>query len=239
MARPAPALKACLVGPLTVAGGGDDAGLADAVRQAGAALRALLAAGAALVQVDEPCTAEPEAATDAGRARAARAWGALLDGVTGHVSLALPGGGASAVGWEAMAAAPFGSHLVDLVTGPDDWRPLARLPGERGAILGVADLRRTTPDDPEVIVWAARYAASMHGRGLARVAVAPAAGLERLSRDVARARLAALADAARLAALPPAELVRRIDPRAIDARSAALGGYAPPPGRTSPDRDDP
>ncbi|MFN8623043.1 MAG: hypothetical protein U0869_20085 [Chloroflexota bacterium] len=219
---PAPPVKPCLRGPLSDPG-------ADPVTRVRAAILALHAAGAPLVQVDEPWLTDPAAATPEGRARAADAWAALLDGVTGHVSLAIPGGGASAIGAEALVAAPFGSYLVDLVTGPDDWRPVRRLPGDRGVILGVADLRRTTPDDPEVIVWAVRYAASMHGRGLARVGVAPAAGLEHLSRETAKARLTALAEAARIATLPPEELVRTLDPRSIDARSAALGRFEPPP----------
>jgi len=133
-------------------------------------------------------------------------------------------------------AAPFGSHLVDLVSGPDDWRAVARLPGERGVILGVADLRRAS-DTLEVLVWAARYAASMHGRGVARVGLAPSVGLERLDRATARDRLSALAEAAALAALPPDELVKHVDPRSIDSRSAALGRWEPRPARDrgSPD----
>jgi hypothetical protein len=230
---PAPAVKACLLGPLSHPDGDGS------VPRLRAAIGALLAAGAPLIQLDEPWLLESAAATDAGRLRAADTWVALLDGVNGHVSLAIPGGGATAVGHEALAAAPFGSYLVDLIGGPDDWRPLARLPGERGVILGVADLRRATPDDPEVIVWAARYAASMHGRGLARVGVAPAAGLERLPRETARMRLAALAQAARIAALPADELVRTLDPRSIDARSAALGRFEPRPRRPRPGSPDP
>ena len=227
---PAPALKACLVGPLSTPG---DAEAASA--RVGLAIRALHDAGAPVVQVDEPWSTTPEAATDAGRERARLAWIRLLAGVAGHVTLALPGGGATAIGADVLVAAPFGSLLVDLVTGPDDWRAVARLPGERGVILGVADLRRAT-DTREVLLWAARYAASMHGRGLARVGLAPSAGLERLDRVTARARLAVLAEVAALATLPPEELVQHVDPRAIDARSAGLGRWEPRPrqGRGSP-----
>jgi methionine synthase II (cobalamin-independent) len=191
------------------------------------AIAALVAAGAPVVQLDEPWATTAEAATDTGRIRAVTTWGRLLDGIAGHVTLALPGGGAMALGSGVLAAAPFGSLLVDLVHGPDDWRAIARLPGERGLVLGVADTRRPAPDQVEVILWAARYAASMHGRGLARVGVAPASGLERLPREAAQSKLARLAHAARLAALPPDELRRHIDPRSIDARSAALGRYEP------------
>jgi hypothetical protein len=220
----APPVKACLVGPCSTPGPADAA--RDRIRQA---VLALAAAGAPVIQLDEPWLATPAAATEAGRAAARDAWSLVLDGVTAHVTLAIPAGGAEAAGPETLAAAPFGSYLVDLIRGPDDWRALARLPGERGAILGVADLRRAEPDTKEVLVWAGRYAASMHGRGLARVGLAPSAGLERLSREAARDRLAGLADAAALAGLPPEELARRVDPRSIDARSAALGRYEPHP----------
>ena len=123
----------------------------------------------------------PDAAADAGRDRAAATWSRLLDGVTGHVTLALPGGGATALGAEARMAAPFGG---DLIRGPDDWRPLAQLPGERGAILGVADLRTAAPDAREILVYAAR----VHARSRAGpVGLAPCGGLERLPRAVAKA----------------------------------------------------
>jgi hypothetical protein len=148
------------------------------------------------------------------------------------VTLALPGGAATAVGAEALSDVPFASHLADLIHGPDDWRVVAKLPGERGVILGVADVRPgRTADTLEVLLWAARYAASMHGRGLDRVGLAPCAGLERLPREAARVRLTRLAEAARLAALPAEELARIVDPRSIDARSAALGRYEPRPAR--------
>ena len=78
------------------------------------------------------------------------------------------------------------------------------------------------------MIWAARYASSLGGRGPERVGLAPAAGLEALPRDVARSKLAGLAEAARKAALPDDELMTQLDPRAIDARSAALGRFERP-----------
>jgi len=226
-----PAVKACLVGPLSTPGD-----TTAALVRLRSAILALHAAGAPVVQVDEPWAVTPDAATAAGRERAATTWARLLEGVAGHVTLALPGGGATALGAEVLLAAPFASHLVDLIRGPDDWRPLAQLPGERGAILGVADLRTARPDAKEILVYAARFAASMHGRGLARVALAPCGGLERVPRAVARAKLAGLAEAAALATLSPDELARHVDPRSIDARSAALGRWEP---RQGPRRGSP
>ena len=40
-------------------------------------------------------------------------------------------------------------------------------------------------------------------------------------------KLASLAEAVRIAAMPDAERLAALDPRAIDARSAALGRYEP------------
>lgn len=237
---PAPPVKACLLGPVSAAGEGTrgtDPGRAiGPVRDA---IRALVAAGAPVVQVAEPWTVSSDAATDAGRIRVATAWSVLLDGVDGHVTLALPGGGATNVGADAMVAAPFASYLVDLILGPDDWREVGRLPGDRGVILGVADLRPGRVDTKEVLIWAARHAAGMHGRGLERVGLTTSAGLERLHRDVARARLRQLAETAALGTLDGAELAKRLDPRSIDARSAALGRWEPRPRRPSAPRGGP
>ncbi len=243
-----PLVKACLLGPLsmTVAAGEAlaprssadpagsaapalSAGRAAAVARVREAIRSLHAAGAPIVQVDEPWTLHAGAATAVGRAAATAAWSEMLDGVEGHVTLALPGGGATNVGADAMVAAPFSSYLVDLIHGPDDWREVGHLPGERGVILGVADLRPGRRDTREVLVWAARHAAAMHGRGLQRVGLTTSAGLESLPREAARERLARLAEVAGLAALQGADLASRLDPRSIDARSAALGRWEPRP----------
>lgn len=228
----APPVKACLTGPVSITGAAAEPdAVAAVVERVRSAVLALVGAGAPVVQIEEPWTAGPEAATEGGRARAAAAWAALLEGVDGHVTLALPGGGATNVGADALVAAPFASYLVDLITGPDDWREVGRLPGDRGVILGVADLRPGRVDTKEVLVWATRHAAAMDGRGLDRVGLTTSAGLEALSREAARARLARLAEIAELATLSGAELAARLDPRSIDARSAALGRWEPRPRR--------
>jgi hypothetical protein len=158
----------------------------------------------------------------------------MLQGVEGHVTLAILGGDAWAAGPELVYDAAFASYLYDLVAGPDNWRLAAKAPADRGLILGVADARDGKPDAEPVMIWAARYGASLQGRGLQRVGLAPSAGLERLPRDAALAKLRALAEAARKAGLPPDELAASVDPRAVDARSAALGRYVPRPRRRGP-----
>jgi hypothetical protein len=83
-------------------------------------------------------------------------------------------------------------------------------------------------DRPELLIWAAHYAASIKGRGLVRVGLANASSLAGLSRERARAKVQVLVSAARLAATAsPDELAAALDPRAVDIRSAALGRYTP------------
>jgi hypothetical protein len=218
-----PLVKACVVGPVTLGGG---VGL---LREL---LVELFRSGAPVVQIDEPILV---GITDMDALRRAQeGWLELLRGVEGHVSLAILGGTVDAAAAESLFGAPFASYLLDLVVGPDNWRLAARAPGDRGLIVGVADARTDRPDTEAVMVWGARYAASMRGRGPERVGLAPSVGLERLSPEAARAKLIALAEAARKAGLPAEQLAREIDPRAVDARSAALGRYQPRPQRRHP-----
>ena len=229
-----PLVKACIVGPYTI-GRRVDPDLSDgrarsqatqiAVDLLNIELHELFEAGVAVVQVQEDGLTLMEGAAPGERALAAEAFRRLLDGVSGHVSLAITGGNADQVGAATLFDAPFASYLFDLIAGPDNWRLIAEAPGDRGIICGVADTRTSAPDAEAVMIWAARYAASLGGRGPERVGLAPAAGLEALSRDVARSKLAALAAAARKAGLPDDELMTQLDPRAIDARSAALGRF--------------
>jgi hypothetical protein len=60
-----------------------------------------------------------------------------------------------------------------------------------------------------------------------RVGIAPSGSLEGLSAATARSILDLLGEAARTIAGGRDEMLARLDPRAIDARSAALGHYRP------------
>src|SRR5438046_2529122 len=193
-------------------------------------LHALAAAGCPLIQVDEA------GATLIGEDREQRALfreaqRILLDGFGSngtHVSLAITMGNADKAGEDTIFDAHYASYLFDLIAGPDNWRLIARAPGERGIICGVVDARNTALDTKEVLIWAAHYAASTGGRGLARVGLSPSASLEYLPRDRALAKIKVLDEAARLAAMAPSEeLAQALDPRAVDIRSAAFGRYAP------------
>jgi hypothetical protein len=206
--------------------------LAEAV---GAEVAALRAAGCAIVRVDEPRATDAVMGADAvaafaeAHARLCRAAGAGDDEGGPHLMLALTGGPHEAIGSATLADLPYASFLFDLIRGPDDWRVLAALPGGRGVVCGVVDAATDVGDAPEVLVWAAHYAASTGGRGLARVGLSTTGSLAGIHRDAAARKLASVAEGARIAALPRDEAAASLDPRALDLRSAALGSWAPDP----------
>jgi methionine synthase II (cobalamin-independent) len=231
-----PALvKACLVGPGDLGWAADPTGDGVARRRATLAaaeqlhdlIAELFRAGAPVVQLEERCVTRLAPDDDAERGLLRDAWARSLGDPAGHVSLALLGGSAEAAGAALLYDAPFASYLFDLITGPDSWRVAASAPQDRGLIVGVADARVPSPDSEPVLIWGARYASSLGGRGPGRVGLAPSAGLETLPRAAANRKLAALAEAARKATLPVEQLASEIEPRAVDARSAALGRYEP------------
>jgi methionine synthase II (cobalamin-independent) len=198
-------------------------GAADAARGLAAELAALAAAGCPYVEVHEPAATLP--ADDAGRQAFVAAHGALLDGLPDalHASLAITGGDALALGAGALFALPYRSYIFDLIDGPESWRLVTAAPGERGIVVGVGDAsgrRRTRLED---LVWAAAYAASTRGRGMARVGLSPSGSLVALPQERARAVLELIGEAAATIAAGPDEALARLDPRAINARSAALG----------------
>ncbi|HEX6131672.1 MAG TPA: hypothetical protein VF044_08055, partial [Actinomycetota bacterium] len=121
-------------------------------------------------------------------------------------------------------AGAYASLAVDLITGPDDWNLVTRLPGDRGVIAGVLPAKDSPAEAREMLVWAARHAAASRGRGLERVGLGSAGSWANLTWEAAVAKMERLGDAARLAATPGGEgLARQLDPRAVSARSAALG----------------
>ena len=233
------AVKQSLVGPYTLARRGEDGGsaatlqsLAERLRET---VRALAAAGCPLVEIDEAAAVEI-GEDQAERERFADALRRLTEGVANdvHLSLALTGGNVDTIGARVLFDLPFASYAFDLIAGPDNWRLIAEAPGDRGIVCGALDPAATGDDRPEILVWAAHYAASTGGRGLARVGLANASSLAALGRERARRKIHALAEAARIASVgEAAELAAMLDPRAVDIRSAATGRYSPPRGRRS------
>jgi hypothetical protein len=216
-------VKAVVVGPFT-----SDRSAAE-VREA---LLALAEAGCRWIEVHEPAAATIGADPDA-RARFADAHAAMTAELGGdvHLSLAITGGSADTAGVETILAGSYSSLAVDLIDGPDNWRLATQTPVDLGLICGVISTRVGSDDGPELVLWAAGYAASTRGRGPARVGLATAGSMAALSWGVAAAKVRRLGEAARLAAAPMEERLTAVDPRSIDPRSAALGRYEPRSGR--------
>jgi hypothetical protein len=165
-------------------------------------LDALRDAGCSVVIVDEPAASaiRSDQARD-GWIRAHRRM--LRDAADQHLMLAVTGGDAPTLRGGVIATLPYASLLLDLVGGPDTWYLARELPGERGVVCAALAAAPGKPlgDQSPQLVWAAQYAASMGGRGLARVGLANASSLGSLSPAEARAALDALAVAARYAVM--------------------------------------
>ncbi len=220
-------LKARLLGPFTaLRRAGQDAGGLDVVTRLRAEIDALAAAGCPFVEIEEP-----DAIATADDPIAAAELRALHLDVAAdapvHLCLVLSGGNVDRAGSATFVDPPYASYAVDLIAGPDNWRLVADVPADRGVVCGALAARPGSDDSPELLVWAAHYAASTGGRGLERVGLANQPGLDALAWEVAAAKLARLADAARIAGLPrTGELAAALDPRATDLKSRALGRRA-------------
>jgi len=218
-------VKAAILGPYSRGGAGGGAGAREARDEARAEIEALVAAGCPYIEVQEPAAVDVRGA--AARQAFAEAHGGLLEGLSGvHLSLVITGGNADRAGVDVLLTAPFASLTVDLIAGPDNWLLVAGVPGDRGIVCGAVSAGPAS-DQKEVLLWAAEYAASTRGRGLARVGLATASSLAGVSWEAATRKLAVLGEAVRLSELPVLERAARLDPRAVDIRSAALGRYAP------------
>lgn len=214
-------IKAALVGPVTT---GADAAVARTQ------LLALAEAGCRWIEIHEPAASTVR--DDAGRAPFAEAHRTLTAGLEGvHLSLAIIGGSADALGIGAALAGAYASLAVDLIDGPDNWRLVAAARAAVGVVAGAMSTRPGSDDGPELLLWAAGYAASTGGRGPDRVGIATAGSLAHLPWDVAARKVERLGAAARLAQADPEDVRAAVDPRALDSRSAALGRYTKPPPR--------
>jgi methionine synthase II (cobalamin-independent) len=223
------AVKQALPGPYTLGrrsaaprpGGAATMAFAEALRRE---VDALAEAGCPLIEIEE-LDAHLIGEDVAERRLFRDAHKRITDGVQGtHLSLSIVGGSAHAAGSATILEAPYHSLAVDLIAGPDNWYLVAAAPMDRGIVVGAQSAADSPAEGPELLIWAANYAASTQGRGLVRVGLGTAGGLANLSWDAAVAKLNALGHAARLAALPPGdELATAVDPRSIDSRTAALG----------------
>jgi methionine synthase II (cobalamin-independent) len=232
------AVKQAVVGPYTLARAIDaerirrgrlTLALAEALN---AELKALVSAGCPLIEILE------DGATTIGDSPTAQrlfvdAQRRLLDGLDGvggvHRTLAIRGGNADTAGTLTILDGAYQSFMFDLCAGPDNWRLVVKVPGDRGVIVGAADARVARVDELEVLAFAVGYAASTGGRGHDRVGLATSGDMAGLAYDAAIAKIRRIGEAAALYEAQAGTLARAMDPRAIDIRSAAVGRYAPAP----------
>jgi hypothetical protein len=210
------AVKQALPGPFSH--GGD---AATAERLAGV-VSALAEAGCPLVEIEE--SGLDRLGDETERARFRDLHQRVLASSTGtHLSLSIVGAAPEQAGWATVLELSYASLAVDLIAGPDSWNLVTRWPGERGVVAGVESAGDV--DEPkEVLLWAAHYASSTKGRGLARVGLGSAGSWANLGWAAAVRKMRLLGDVAGLAVLPPSEpLARSLDPRAVSSRRAALG----------------
>ncbi len=214
-ARAGGLVKAVVAGPISSGRSVED------VR---ADLVALADAGCVWIEVHEPAAVRIGADPDA-RARFVDAHHRLTSDLAHevHLSLAITGGNADDAGIETVLAGSYASVALDLIEGPDNWRLAAATPGDRGVVCGVMAVRDGSDDGPELLLWAAGYAASTGGRGAARVGLATSGSLAALTWDKAATKVRRLGEAVRLAGAAAEERRATLDLRAIDIRSAALG----------------
>ena len=161
-------------------------------------IKDLFAAGADIVQIDEPyMQARPEKAREFGLAAVKRA----LDGVTGTTALHICFGYAAIIhvrpkGYSflpELADAPLKQISIETAQSKLDTSVLAKLPGKT-IILGVLDLSDLQVETPETV--AERIRRALPHVPAEKIIVAPDCGLKYLPRDVAFGKMKAMVDGA-------------------------------------------
>ena len=180
---------------------------------------ALAEAGCRWIEIHEPAATSIGSSGDE-RERFATTQRELTDdlGPDVHLTLAITGGNADTAGIETILAGAYASLAFDLIDGPDNWRLAVAAPTERGIICGALSAHAGSDDGPELLLWAARYAAASAGRGIARVGLATSGSMADLSWEEAATKVRRLGEAARIVTAAPEERRAALDPRAVDIR---------------------
>lgn len=163
-------------------------------------IRDLFAAGADVVQIDEPWM---EARPDEARRYGLTALKRALDGITGTTALhicfgyaALVAGRPAAYSFlEELADSPVRQISIETAQCSLDCAVLSKLPAKT-IILGTLDLSTHAVETPETV--AARIRRALPFVSPERLVVAPDCGLKYLPADVAFGKMKAMADGARL-----------------------------------------
>ncbi|HEX9375784.1 MAG TPA: hypothetical protein VGB19_06055 [Actinomycetota bacterium] len=191
-------VKAVLCGPYTLASlskdesGGDRASL---LRDLASALRDeardLAAAGATVIQFDEPALARVPGQPPGDLEAFAAVAGTLTDGVDATTILATYFGDVAPFG-TTLFDLPFHGFGLDLVSGWQSGELLSRLPGDRIIQAGIADARNTKLESVEQLARA--VGDIVENVPLERLWLAPSCGLEFLPREAAERKLRRLAE---------------------------------------------
>jgi 5-methyltetrahydropteroyltriglutamate--homocysteine methyltransferase len=161
-------------------------------------IRDLFAAGADIVQVDEPyMQARPERARDFGL----RALNRALDGITGTTAVHICFGYAAIIhqrpsGYSflpELAGSPVHQISIETAQSGLDCSMLTKLEG-KSILLGCLDLDDPAVETPEMVV--ARVKRALPHVRAGRVILAPDCGMKYLPRDVAFGKLKAMVAAA-------------------------------------------
>jgi 5-methyltetrahydropteroyltriglutamate--homocysteine methyltransferase len=164
-------------------------------------IKDLFAAGADVVQIDEPyMQARPQKAREFGVAAVERA----LDGVKGTTALHICFGYAAIIherpsGYSflpELAATSVKQISIETAQSKLDCAVLEKLPGKT-IILGVLDLSTHEIETPQIV--AERIARALPYMDARRIVIAPDCGLKYLPREVAFGKMAAMAQGAALA----------------------------------------
>jgi 5-methyltetrahydropteroyltriglutamate--homocysteine methyltransferase len=165
-----------------------------------AEIKDLFAAGADVVQIDEPyMQARPEKARKYGL----KALGRALDGVTGTTAVHICFGYAAIIhvrppGYSflpELAGAPVNQISIETAQSNLDCSVLRQLPSKT-IILGVLDLSDMTIETPETV--AARIRRALPHVPAERIVVAPDCGLKYLPRAVAFGKMQAMVEGAKI-----------------------------------------
>ena len=159
-----------------------------------AEIKDLFAAGADVVQIDEPYM---QARPDKARQFGLKALNAALDGVTGTTAVHICFGYAAIIhvrpeGYSFLpefANSPVQQVSIETAQSKLDCAVLEKLPGKT-ILLGVLDLSDMTIETPEIV--AARIRRALPHHPAEHIIVAPDCGLKYLPRDVAFGKMQAM-----------------------------------------------
>lgn len=187
-------VKAVLPGPFSgalTAGSAVPAHLSEWTRAVNAAARALAAAGAPWIEIDEPALVERKGDWPLAR----EALVTVAADVTAPLALATWGG--DVLGLDGLLGLPFQLFHLDFVAGPRNWTLVDTFPRGPSLGLGIVDARSTTLEYAASlgnVLWRATQTISP-----ARLHVHPNMPLDALPAPVAEAKLALVAQVVRAA----------------------------------------